>query len=61
MSYEDVRVLAAVAGSVILASTYLVAVALTFRRRTRAAHERAARMIFDEDEQAAAKEIGRGR
>lgn len=60
MSYESVRDFAAGFGFFFMASTYVVAVAWTFRRRARAAHERAAMMIF-EDDPTLPKETGRGR
>ena len=61
MTYEAVREFAAGFGFLFMASTYLAAIAWTFRRRARPAHERAARLIFDDADQAPAKEIGRVR
>lgn len=61
MTYESVRDFSAVFGFVFMASTYFFAVFWTFRRHARAAHERAAVMIFDEKDLDPAKEVGRGR
>ena len=59
MTYDSVRAFSAVFGLLFMGGTYLVAVAWTFRRRARAAHERAAMIIFDED-QTLPKEPGGG-
>ncbi len=61
MTYENIRIFAAGFGFFLLASTYAVAVAWTFRRRSRSIHEHAARIIFDEDDKPSVKESGRGR
>lgn len=60
MSYESVRDFSLGFGLLLMGGTYLVAVAWTFRRRARAAHERAATMIFDEDDRLP-EEPGSGR
>lgn len=60
MSYESVRDFSLGFGLLLMGGTYLVAVAWTFRRRARAAHERAATMIFDEDH-SLPEESGSGR
>lgn len=49
MTYDSVREFSASFGLLFMGGTYLVAVAWTFRRRARTAHQRAAMIIFDED------------
>jgi cytochrome c oxidase cbb3-type subunit 4 len=61
VTYENVRDFAAGFGFLFMAATYLVAIAWPFRRQSRTAHEHAANMIFDEEDQLPPKENGCGR
>ncbi len=61
MTYESVRDFSAAFGFLIMGGTYIAAIAWTFRSRARAAHERAARLIFDDEEIAAVKDTNRER